>query len=104
MTTFAQMTVAGGAMIAVTTLLRLTLRDRLPRAAYLFFWGAAMARLLTPVTWVSPIGLFGRTSSAAAAPDTLSPLPVSPQTDRYDPLFFLWLGGMLLCVTWFLAR
>ena len=40
MTTFAQMTVAGGAMITVTTLLRLTLRDRLPRAAYLFFWGA----------------------------------------------------------------
>lgn len=105
MTTLFHVTLGGGAMIAATALLRLTLRERLPRAAYLFFWGAALVRLLTPAEWISPIGLFGRMPSAAAN-CALSSLPfaAAPQDDRLRPLLLLWLGGMLLCAGWLTVR
>lgn len=103
MTTFVQMSLAGSGIIAVPALLRFALRDRLPRAAYLCLWAAAIVRLLSPVMFSSPISLFGRMPAAPAPAAALPPAAAGPGGLR-DVLPAVWLCGVLACFAWFLVR
>lgn len=63
------------ALIGCTALLRIPLKNRLPKATFLLLWTAALCRLLLPVSIPSPLSLY------SLLPDTPSAETVISLTD-----------------------
>ena len=104
MTNLLQMTIAGSGMVLVTVFLRQSLRDRLPRTAYLCFWAAALMRLLSPVMFRCPFSLFRLCYPKTTGLETL---PMAIRTHAATPnhgYWLIWLAGMLACAFWFFFR
>lgn len=108
MTAFLQMSLAGGGMVMTTALLRLVFRDRLPRAAYLCLWGAALVRLLSPVMFASPCSIFAllnRSGGLTAPVDAVSPAAANlAGAETGWVLWAAWLSGALVCAVWLIGR
>ena len=66
-----QMSLAGGVMILVITVIRALAIERLPKKIFLALWAAALARLLAPVSLPSALSIYSllaRRAPAAQAP------------------------------------
>ena len=66
---FLQMSLTGGVMIAVITLLRALAMNHVPKKTFLALWGAALLRLLVPFSLPSPI--WAIVSSELSRPSTI---------------------------------
>ena len=81
-----QMSLAGGIMILVITVIRALAIERLPKKTFLALWAAALARLLAPVSLPSALSIYSllaRRAPAAAewtAVPALPDLPVAAET------------------------
>ena len=81
-----QMSLAGGVMILVITVIRALAIERLPKKTFLALWAAALARLLAPVSLPSALSIYSllarRTPAAAewTAVPALPALPVAAET------------------------
>ncbi|MCI7135215.1 MAG: M56 family metallopeptidase [Clostridiales bacterium] len=81
-----QMSLAGGVMILVITVIRTLAIERLPKKTFLALWAAALARLLAPVSLPSALSIYSllaRRAPAAAewtAVPALPDLPVAAET------------------------
>lgn len=81
-----QMSLAGGVMILVITVIRALAIERLPKKTFLALWAAALARLLAPVSPPSALSIYSllaRRAPAAAewtAVPALPDLPVAAET------------------------
>ena len=81
-----QMSLAGGVMILVITVIRALAIERLPKKTFLALWAAALARLLAPVPLPSALSIYSllaRRAPAAAewtAVPALPDLPVAAET------------------------
>ena len=81
-----QMSLAGGVMILVITVIRALAIERLPKKTFLALWAAALARLLVPVSLPSALSIYSllaRRAPAAAewtAVPALPDLPVAAET------------------------
>lgn len=81
-----QMSLAGGVMILVITVIRALAIERLPKKTFLALWAAALARLLAPVSLPSALSIYSllaRRVPAAAewtAVPALPDLPVAAET------------------------
>ena len=53
-----QMSLAGGVMILVITVIRALAIERLPKKTFLALWAAALARLLAPVSLSSALSIY----------------------------------------------
>lgn len=79
------MSLTAGALIALTALLRVTARDRLPRRMYMALWDIALLRLLVPFSlpWrFSPQALFSRAMALGGGVAATVAQPAAPLTDR----------------------
>lgn len=65
--TLLEMSLSGGAIIAVAALCRLLLGERLPRRAYIALWDLAMLRLLVPFRLPSRLSCQGAVRAAVSA-------------------------------------
>ena len=106
-----EMSLYGGAMILVAALLRLLLRDRLPRRMYVALWDLAMLRLLLPfrlpaltsvqrvVKTAAPVWAQAVSQTLAFGAEALAE-PVAPAAQAGFPwkaaLLALWLTGALI--------
>lgn len=81
-----QMSLAGGVMILVITVIRALAIERLPKKTFLALWAAALARLLAPVSLPSALSIYSllaRCAPTAAewtAVPALPDLPVAAET------------------------
>ena len=81
-----QMSLAGGVMILVITVIRALAIERLPKKTFLALWAAALVRLLAPVSLPSALSIYSllaRRAPAAAewtAVPALPDLPVAAET------------------------
>ena len=81
-----QMSLAGGVMILVITVIRALAIERLPKKTFLALWAAALARLLAPVSLPSALSIYSllaRRAPVAAewtAVPALPDLPVAAET------------------------
>ena len=107
--TLGEMSLYGGAIILVTALVRLLVRDRAPRRMYVALWDLAMLRLLVPfrlpalisvqraVQTGAPAGIRMQTLAGGAA---ATAGPVAPAAQAGFPwraaLLALWLTGALI--------
>lgn len=76
-----QMSLAGGVMILVITVIRALAIERLPKKTFLALWAAALARLLVPVSLPSALSIYSllaRRAPAAAEWTTAPALPDLP--------------------------
>ena len=64
---FLQMSLTGGVMIAVSTLLRALAMNHVPKKTFLALWGAALVRLLVPVSLPSPLSVYSLLARERAA-------------------------------------
>ena len=113
-----QMSVTGGVMIVVITVLRALAMNRVPKKTFLALWGAALLRLVLPVSLPSALSIYsllGKTASPAVTelPAAVVPgLPsgqtaaVLPQTDAapvhaISVWSIVWLAGLVLCAAFF---
>ena len=73
-----QMSLAGGVMILVITVIRALAIERLPKKTFLALWAVAHARLLVPVSLPSALSIYSllaRRAPAAAGPSGPVALP-----------------------------
>lgn len=104
MSNLLQMTIAGSGIVLVTVFLRQSLRDRLPRTAYLCLWATALVRLLSPVMFRSPFSLFRLCRPKTTGLETLS-MAIRTHAEKPDNHYLLlWMAGMLACAFWFFFR
>ena len=76
-----QMSLAGGVMILVITVIRALAIERLPKKTFLALWAAALARLLAPVSLSSALSIYSllaRRVPAAAEWTAVPALPALP--------------------------
>lgn len=76
-----QMSLAGGIMILVITVIRALAIERLPKKTFLALWAAALARLLAPVSLPSALSIYSllaRRAPAAAEWTAVPALPALP--------------------------
>lgn len=76
-----QMSLAGGVMILVITVIRALAIERLPKKTFLALWAAALARLLAPVSLPSALSIYSllaRRAPAAAEWTAVPALPALP--------------------------
>lgn len=76
-----QMSLAGGVMILVITVIRALAIERLPKKTFLALWAAALARLLAPVSLSSALSIYSllaRRAPAAAEWTAVPALPALP--------------------------
>lgn len=76
-----QMSLAGGVMILVITVIRALAIERLPKKTFLALWAAALARLLAPVPLPSALSIYSllaRRAPAAAEWTAVPALPALP--------------------------
>lgn len=62
-----QMSLAGGVMILVITVIRALAIERLPKKTFLALWAAALARLLAPVSLPSALSIYSLLARRAPA-------------------------------------
>lgn len=76
-----QMSLAGGVMILVITVIRALAIERLPKKTFLALWAAALVRLLAPVSLPSALSIYSllaRRVPAAAEWTAVPALPALP--------------------------
>ena len=110
-----QMSLAGGVMIVVITVLRALAMNRVPKKTFLLLWGAALVRLLIPFSLPSRLSIYsllGRSASVPAAhPPVTARLPAVPMGQEATaadaasvPVWtIVWLVGLAVCVLTFAA-
>ena len=112
---FLQMSLTGGVMIAVITLLRALAMNHVPKKTFLALWGAALLRLLVPVSLPSPLSVYSllareraaRLPEVAAAVTRLpSAIPAGQAGAQETAVSFpvwsiVWIAGVLLCAAFF---
>ena len=73
-----QMSLAGGVMILVITVIRALAIERLPKKTFLALWAAVLARLLAPVSLPSALSIYSLLARRAPAAAPALSSPVSP--------------------------
>lgn len=108
-----QMSLAGGVMILVITVIRALAIERLPKKTFLALWAAALARLLAPVSLPSALSIYSllarRAPAAAEWTDVpaLPDLPVAAETAAAAPAAqppvwtIVWAVGVAVCAVVF---
>ena len=108
-----QMSLAGGVMIVVITVLRALAINRLPKKTFLLLWAAALVRLLIPFSLPSRLSVYsllGRSASVPAVhPPVTARLPAVPLAQEATaadaasvPVWtIVWAAGLLLCAVFF---
>ena len=112
---FLQMSLTGGVMIAVITLLRALAMNHVPKKTFLALWGAALLRLLVPVSLPSPLSVYSLLARERAArlPEVAAAVTRLPaaipagqgnvqETAASFPVWsIVWIAGVLLCAAFF---
>ncbi len=112
---FLQMSLTGGVMIAVITLLRALAMNHVPKKTFLALWGAALVRLLVPVSLPSPLSVYSllareraaRLPEVAAVVTRLPSAIPAGQASAQETAASLsvwsivWIAGALLCAAFF---
>lgn len=115
-----QMSVTGGVMILAITVLRALAMNHVPKKTFLALWGAALLRLVLPVSLSSTLSIYSllgqKTAlnvvdvSAAATPALLPGQAVAalPQIDAapvqtISVWSIVWIAGVVLCAAFFAA-
>lgn len=115
-----QMSVTGGVMILVITVLRALAMNHVPKKTFLALWAAALLRLLVPVSLPSALSIYsllGQNTSPAVKKISVAAFPVFssgqtaavlPQTDAapvqtISAWNIVWLVGLVLCAAFFAA-
>lgn len=115
-----QMSVTGGVMILVITVLRALAMNHVPKKTFLALWAAALLRLLVPVSLPSALSIYsllGQNTSPAVKKISAAAFPVFssgqtaavlPQTDAapvqtISAWNIVWLVGLVLCAAFFAA-
>ena len=112
---FLQMSLTGGVMIAVITLLRALAMNHVPKKTFLALWGAALLRLLVPVSLPSPLSVYSLLARERAArlPEVTAAVMRLPsvipagqagaqETAAPFPVWsIVWIAGVLLCAAFF---
>ena len=112
---FLQMSLTGGVMIAVSTLLRALAMNHVPKKTFLALWGAALVRLLVPVSLPSPLSVYSllareraaRLPEVAAVVTRLPSAIPAGQASAQETAASLsvwsivWIAGVLLCAAFF---
>ena len=112
---FLQMSLTGGVMIAVSTLLRALAMNHVPKKTFLALWGAALVRLLVPVSLPSPLSVYSLLARERAArlpevaavvtrlPSAIPAGPASAQETAASLSVWsiVWIAGALLCAAFF---
>ena len=112
---FLQMSLTGGVMIAVITLLRALAMNHVPKKTFLALWGAALLRLLVPVSLPSPLSVYSLLARERAArlPEVTAAVMRLPsaipagqagaqETAASFPVWsIVWIAGVLLCAAFF---
>ena len=110
-----QMSLAGGVMIAVITILRALAINQVPKKTFLALWGAAIVRLLVPFSLPSRWSVYSLLARERTAqlpePAAVIRLPAAipagqasavEQSAAKVPVWTLvWLAGALLCAAFF---
>lgn len=109
-----QMSIFGGIMILVITIIRMFAVNYLPKKTFLILWGIVLVRLLVPFSLTSPMSAYSfinhsSTKTIRNIPITDS-LPIASITNNKnttiitpDVRFFPWIWGIgaVLCFTYF---
>ena len=112
---FLQMSLTGGVMIAVSTLLRALAMNHVPKKTFLALWGAALVRLLVPVSLPSPLSVYSLLARERAArlpevaavvtrlPSSIPAGQASAQETAASLSVWsiVWIAGALLCAAFF---
>ena len=115
-----QMSVTGGVMILAITVLRALAMNHVPKKTFLALWGAALLRLVLPVSLSSTLSIYsllGQKTAlnvvdvpAAATPALLPGQAVTalPQIDAapvqtISVWSIVWIAGVVLCAAFFAA-
>ena len=112
---FLQMSLTGGVMIAVITLLRALAMNHVPKKTFLALWGAALVRLLVPFSLPSPLSVYSLLARERAArlPEVAAAVTRLPaaipagqgnvqETAASFPVWsIVWIAGVLLCAAFF---
>ena len=112
---FLQMSLTGGVMIAVITLLRALAMNHVPKKTFLALWGAALVRLLVPFSLPSPLSVYSLLARERAArlPEVTAAVMRLPsaipaglagaqETAASFPVWsIVWIAGVLLCAAFF---
>lgn len=115
-----QMSVTGGVMILVITVLRALAMNHVPKKTFLALWAAALLRLLVPVSLPSALSIYsllGQNTSPAVKKISAAAFPVFssgqtaavlPQTDAapvqtISSWNIVWLVGLVLFAAFFAA-
>ena len=115
-----QMSVTGGIMILAITVLRALAMNHVPKKTFLALWGAALLRLVLPVSLSSTLSIYsllGQKTAlnvvdvpAAATPALLPGQAVAalPQIDAapvqtISVWSIVWIAGVVLCAAFFAA-
>ena len=112
-----QMSLAGGVMNVVITVLRALTINRVPKKTFLVLWGAALVRLLVPFSLplrLSVYSLLGRSAPVLAVhTPAAAALPVVPaareaavqvtaaHTTSISVWTIVWFAGLAVCVLTF---
>lgn len=73
-----QMSLAGGVMILVITVIRALAIERLPKKTFLALWAAALARLLAPVSLSSALSIYSLLARRVPAAAEWTAVPALP--------------------------
>ena len=114
-----QMSLAGGVLIVVITVLRALAINKVPKKTFLLLWAAALARLLVPFSLPSRLSIYSLLGRSVSAPAVNTPvtaaLPVAPvareaavqaaaaNTTSISVWTIVWAVGLLLCAAFFAA-
>lgn len=110
-----QMSMFGGVIILVVTIIRMFAVNYLPKKTFLILWGIVLVRLLVPFSLPSPISVYSLINHPVKEPISNVPvtdsLPIvsiknSTMTPTITPasrfLSWIWGIGLVLCVLYFL--
>ena len=110
-----QMSLAGGVMIVVITVLRALAINKVPKKTFLLLWAAALLRLLVPFSLPSRLSVYsllGRSDPVSAVhPPVTAAIPAAPMAQEAAgqtavrtsvPVWTLvWAAGLVLCAAFF---
>ena len=112
-----QMSLAGGVMIVVITVLRALTINKVPKKTFLLLWAAALLRLLVPFSLPSRLSIYsllGRSAPVSAVhPPVTAALSAAPMAQEAAgqtgaastasvPVWpFVWAAGLVLCAAFF---
>lgn len=114
---FLQMSLHGAVMIAVITILRALVLNKVPKKTFLVLWAMALVRLLVPFSLPSRLSVYtlfarqipaGSDATAAsplpalpAAPVTVTPQVTAPSAQAVSLWAVIWLAGIAVCALTF---